>query len=72
VLFDDYFDDWTKLRKVLLKCRAEEVTGPEKDAAWDRIRSQYPQYTTVDWKPRATMALRIYDWLQEGIESPSH
>jgi nitroimidazol reductase NimA-like FMN-containing flavoprotein (pyridoxamine 5'-phosphate oxidase superfamily) len=72
VLFDDYFDDWTKLRKVLLKCRAEEVSGPEKDAAWDRIRSQYPQYTTVDWKPRATMALRIYDWLQEGIESPSH
>lgn len=72
VLFDDYFDDWTKLRKVLLKCRAEEVTGAEKDAAWERIRAKFPQYTTVDWQPRQTMALRAYGWFQEGIESPAH
>jgi nitroimidazol reductase NimA-like FMN-containing flavoprotein (pyridoxamine 5'-phosphate oxidase superfamily) len=69
VLFDEYADDWSKLRKVLLKCRAEEVTGATKDAVWERIRAKYVQYTTVDWKPRLTMALRIYDWLQEGVES---
>jgi hypothetical protein len=72
VLFDDYYDDWTKLRKVLLKCKAERVTGVEQLAAWDRIRSKYPQYTTVDWKPRQTMALCIYDWLQEGVDTPAH
>lgn len=72
VLFDDYFDDWTKLRKVLLKCRAEEVSGAEKDDAWERIRAKFPQYTTVDWQPRQTVALRIYSWLQEGVDSPAH
>jgi nitroimidazol reductase NimA-like FMN-containing flavoprotein (pyridoxamine 5'-phosphate oxidase superfamily) len=72
VLIDEYDDDWTKLRKVILKCRAERVTGTEQERAWDLIRTKYPQYTTVDWKPRLTMALRIYDWIAEGVESPSH
>ena len=72
VLIDEYDEDWTKLRKVILKCRAEEITGAEKDAAWDGIRRKFPQYTTVNWKPRMTMALRVYDWVQEGVESPAH
>jgi hypothetical protein len=72
VLFDDYFDDWTKLRKVLFKCRAERITGTEQDLVWERIRAKFPQYASVDWKPRATIALRIYDWLQEGVETPAH
>lgn len=72
VLIDDYDENWRLLRKVLLKCRAEEVSGAERDAAWDRIRSKFPQYASVDWKPRQTLALRIYDWLQEGIEAPAH
>jgi nitroimidazol reductase NimA-like FMN-containing flavoprotein (pyridoxamine 5'-phosphate oxidase superfamily) len=67
VLIDDYFDDWAKLRKVLLYCRAEQVQGAEQDAAWERIRAKFPQYTTVDWQPRLTVALRIEGWLQEGL-----
>jgi hypothetical protein len=51
---------------VLLKCRAERVTGAEQDRVWEQIRAKFPQYASVDWKPRVTMALRIYDWLQEG------
>jgi hypothetical protein len=70
VLFDEYFDDWTKLRRVLLKCRATRVTGAEQEAVWRKIREKFPQYATVGWKPRATMALRIDDWLQEGVISP--
>jgi nitroimidazol reductase NimA-like FMN-containing flavoprotein (pyridoxamine 5'-phosphate oxidase superfamily) len=67
VLIDEYDDDWSKLRKVILRCRAERVTGGEQDAAWERIRRKYPQYTTVDWRPRLTMALRIEEWIAEGI-----
>jgi nitroimidazol reductase NimA-like FMN-containing flavoprotein (pyridoxamine 5'-phosphate oxidase superfamily) len=67
VLIDEYDDDWTKLRKVILKCRVRRVTGAEQERAWELIRAKYPQYTTVDWKPRLTMALRIYDWIAEGI-----
>jgi nitroimidazol reductase NimA-like FMN-containing flavoprotein (pyridoxamine 5'-phosphate oxidase superfamily) len=72
VLIDEYDDDWTKLRKVILKCRAERVTGAEQERAWELIRAKYPQYTTVDWKPRLTVALRIYDWIAEGVESKGH
>jgi len=67
VLFDEYFDDWTKLRKVLLRCRAEPVTGAEQDAAWNLVRAKFPQYVTVEWKPRLTLALREYDWVSEGV-----
>jgi nitroimidazol reductase NimA-like FMN-containing flavoprotein (pyridoxamine 5'-phosphate oxidase superfamily) len=68
VLFDVYDDDWTRLRKVILRCTAERLTGAAQDAAWDLIRAKYPQYTTVNWRPRMTMALRIDDWLSEGVE----
>ncbi len=67
VLIDDYHDDWTRLRKVLLRCTARPVEGAEQAAAWDRIRTKFPQYTTVDWKPRLTVALRIREWMQEGF-----
>jgi nitroimidazol reductase NimA-like FMN-containing flavoprotein (pyridoxamine 5'-phosphate oxidase superfamily) len=69
VLFDDYFDDWSRLRKVILRCSAEPVTGPEQDEAWNRIREKFPQHTVVDWKPRLTVALRIYAWLSDGFET---
>ncbi len=72
VLIDDYDENWTLLRKVLLKCRADEVTGTERDTVWERIRTKYPQYASVDWQPRQTMALRIYDCIQEGIAAPAH
>ena len=67
VLFDEYFDDWSKLRKVLLKCQAEPVTGAEQEAAWAMIRQKFPQYEGIDWKPRLTVALRIQTWLSEGL-----
>jgi nitroimidazol reductase NimA-like FMN-containing flavoprotein (pyridoxamine 5'-phosphate oxidase superfamily) len=69
VLIDDYFDDWSKLRKVVLRCRARPVEGPEQNAAWERIRAKFPQYTSVDWQPRLTVALHIEGWLQEGLDS---
>ena len=72
VLIDEYDDDWTKLRKVILKCKAERVTGAEQERAWEMIRAKYPQYATIDWKPRLTMALRIYDWLAEGVALSGH
>jgi len=68
VIFDVYDDDWSKLRKVILKCRAERVTGEEQEAAWKRIRATYPQHRDIGWKPRLTLALRAYAWLADGIE----
>jgi nitroimidazol reductase NimA-like FMN-containing flavoprotein (pyridoxamine 5'-phosphate oxidase superfamily) len=67
VLIDDYYDDWSKLRKVILRCDAMEVNGAERDAAWERIRAKFPQYAAIDWKPRMTVALRITAWLAEGF-----
>ncbi len=67
VLIDEYDADWTKLRKVILRCTAEAVTGEAQERVWEQIRRTYPQYASGDWTPRLTMALRIQDWLQEGI-----
>lgn len=67
VLFDNYYDDWSKLRKVLLRCRAEPVEGDEQEAAWALIRIKFPQHAKINWQPRLTLALRIHDWLQEGV-----
>jgi hypothetical protein len=67
VLIDEYHDDWTQLRKVLLRCTADPVKGAERTAAWRRIRAKFPQYTTVGWRPRLTVALRIESWMQEGV-----
>lgn len=67
VLIDDYSDDWTKLRKVILRCSASEVRGHERKKAWELIRTKFPQHTAVGWKPRLTMALEIREWLQEGF-----
>ena len=67
VLIDEYHDDWSRLRKVLLHCTAAPVTGAAQDAAWERIRAKFPQYTTVGWQPRLTMALRIDRWMSEGF-----
>lgn len=67
VLVDEYHDDWTRLRKVLLHCTARPVDDADQAAAWDRIRAKFPQYTTVNWQPRLTVALRIESWMQEGV-----
>jgi nitroimidazol reductase NimA-like FMN-containing flavoprotein (pyridoxamine 5'-phosphate oxidase superfamily) len=67
VVIDVYDDDWTKLKKVVLRCRAEALTGPAQTAAWGRISTKYPQHTTVNWQPRLTLLLRPYAWRQEGL-----
>ena len=33
VLIDEYFDDWSKLKGVLLRCRAEPTEGEEMERA---------------------------------------
>jgi nitroimidazol reductase NimA-like FMN-containing flavoprotein (pyridoxamine 5'-phosphate oxidase superfamily) len=70
VLIDDYDDDWTKLKKVMLYCTARAADADEQARAWDLIRAKFPQYTTVGWRPRHTMALTIDRWRQEGVERP--
>jgi nitroimidazol reductase NimA-like FMN-containing flavoprotein (pyridoxamine 5'-phosphate oxidase superfamily) len=67
VLIDEYHDDWSQLKGVLLRCRAEVLEGGEKELAWRMIREKFPQYITVKWQPRLTLALRVYDWRQWGI-----
>ena len=67
VLIDDYYDDWSRLRGVILRTRAREVKGEEKKAAWRRIRRKFPQSRNAGWNPRLTLALRIVSWQQWGI-----
>jgi nitroimidazol reductase NimA-like FMN-containing flavoprotein (pyridoxamine 5'-phosphate oxidase superfamily) len=66
-LIDEYDDDWSRLRAVLLRCEAREVGGDEQERAWEMIRAKFPQYRGVGWEPRLTLALRVYDWRQWGI-----
>ena len=67
VLIDEYTDDWSKLKGVLLRCRSERVEGQESERAWELIRKKFPQYKPIGWSPRLTLALRVYDWRQWGI-----
>lgn len=67
VLIDDYFDDWSRLRRVILRCRVRQARGSERDAAWRRIRRKFPQSRAIDWNPRLTLALRIVSWREEGV-----
>ena len=67
VLIDDYFDDWSKLRRAILRCHVREARGEERDTAWRRIRRKFPQYRGVEWKPRLTLALEIDAVRHEGI-----
>ena len=70
VLLDEYHDDWGRLQAVLLKCEAKPVQGEEQERAWRMIREKFPQYSSVGWAPRLTLALRIYDWRQWGVLTP--
>ncbi len=70
VLIDDYYDDWSKLKGVLLRCRAEPIEGGEKERAWELIRAKFPQHKPIGWEPRLTLALRVHDWRQWGVTDP--
>jgi nitroimidazol reductase NimA-like FMN-containing flavoprotein (pyridoxamine 5'-phosphate oxidase superfamily) len=67
VLIDEYSDDWTQLKSVLLRCQAKPASAAESDHAWERIRAKFPQYEGFNWEPRLTLALRVYDWRQQGV-----
>ncbi len=67
VLIDQYDEDWSKLKGVLLHCRVQEVHGREKDRAWEMIRAKYPQWKEIDWEPHLTLALHIERWFQWGV-----
>lgn len=70
VLIDEYDEDWSRLKGVLLRCLAAAAGAEERDRAWGMIREKFPQYTSVGWEPRLTLALRIYDWRQWGVTAP--
>jgi len=67
VLIDEYHDDWGKLQAVILRCRAEEVSGEELERVWAMLREKYPQGELIGWSARLTLALRIRDWSEWGI-----
>ena len=66
VLVDEYHDDWNKLRGVVLRTRAEPIEGERLEAVWIIIREKFPQFASVKWNPRLTLALKIDGWTQWG------
>lgn len=73
VLVDEYDEDWSRLKGLLLRCRAQALEGEAVEAAWRQIREKYPQYGSVGWEPRLTLALSIQEWRQWGIlERPEY
>ena len=69
-IIDEYHDDWSKLQAVILRCRAEELTGEDLERAWALFREKYPQGEPWGWAPRLTLALRVYGWTEWGIGEP--
>ena len=70
VLIDAYHDDWSKLQAVILRCRAEELSGEELERAWVLFRGKFPQGELIGWSARLTLALRIGGWTEWGIAEP--
>ena len=70
VLIDEYYDDWSKLKAVILHCHAEEVQGEELDRAWELFHEKFPQGAAIGWEARLTLALRINRWTEWGIVAP--
>ncbi len=57
-LYDD--DDWSRLRWVMVRGRAESLEGGvEHDDAQRLLRAKYPQYRTMDLAPLPVIAIRI-------------
>jgi len=69
-LIDEYHDDWSKLKAVILHCHAERVQGKELDKAWELFHAKFPQGAAIGWTARLTLALRIRDWIEWGITQP--
>ena len=69
-IFDEYHDDWSKLKAVILRCRAEVLDGGDLDRAWNLFREKYPQGQAIGWAARHTLALRIGGWTEWGLVHP--
>ena len=69
-IFDEYYDDWSKLKAVILRCRAEVLTGAELERAWELFRAKFPQGQAIGWTARHSFALRISDWTEWGLVHP--
>ena len=67
VVIDEYDDDWSKLKAVILRCTAEPLQGLEVDTAWELFRAKFPQADASGWSARLTLALRIRGWTEWGI-----
>lgn len=60
VTVDRWDEDWSRLAWIMLRGRAEILTGgPEHAAAQNRLRARYPQYRAMDLAPLPVIALRI-------------
>ena len=69
-VFDEYHDDWSKLKAVILRCRAEQARGAELERAWELFREKYPQGQAIGWEARHTLALRVQSWTEWGLVHP--
>jgi len=67
VVIDEYDDDWSRLKAVILRCHAEALEGDELLAAWELFRRKFPQGEAVGWAPRLSLGLRIRSWTEWGI-----
>jgi PPOX class probable F420-dependent enzyme len=60
VTVDRWDEDWRRLAWVMLRGRADILTGGEEhDRAQARLRERYPQYRAMDLAPLPVIALRI-------------
>jgi nitroimidazol reductase NimA-like FMN-containing flavoprotein (pyridoxamine 5'-phosphate oxidase superfamily) len=69
-IFDEYYDDWSKLRAVILRCRARPAAGAELERAWELFREKYPQGQAIGWEARHTLALLPFSWTEWGLVRP--
>lgn len=67
IVIDEYHDNWARLQGVILLCNARAAGEYECDAAWQLIHEKFPQYRSINWEPRLTLALEIKSWSAWGF-----
>ena len=68
---DHYDEDWTRLGWVMLRGPAEILeSGPEHDAAQERLRTKYPQYKAMRIDDLPVIAIRIARTTSWGALTP--
>ncbi|MEO8456836.1 MAG: pyridoxamine 5'-phosphate oxidase family protein [Chloroflexota bacterium] len=64
---DDYYQNWRRLKGVIIEARAHQARGEAKKKAWRMIRRKFPQSVKAEWDPRLTLVLKIEDWSEWGV-----